>query len=194
MTVNYPTAEGVTITTTSSPAAQGDSGTNIRIEFSGVWGPQTHTAPTPTPDPSSDHIDPQKPVETEKPIDQPSTTDTADESDDTVKDDEEPPIPPTPKIPASTCYPTNPFPSTPSEAAAEWERQKREENAENEAIDELMQLVGLEDVKQQVLAVLAKVNICKRQNLDLKKAKERFNVVFQGNPGTGTYSMAQDRL
>jgi len=46
-----------------------------------------------------------------------------------------------------------------------------------------MGLVGLEEVKQQVLAINAKVETCKRQGIDLRE--ERFNIVFQGNPGTG---------
>jgi DNA replication protein DnaC len=53
----------------------------------------------------------------------------------------------------------------------------------NAAIDQLMALVGLEEVKQQVLAIKAKVETCKRQNTNLQN--ERFNIVFQGNPGTG---------
>lgn len=70
-----------------------------------------------------------------------------------------------------------------SAAKQEWQRRKDEENAKNDAIDELMGLVGLEQVKEQVLAISAKVEICKLQKTDLKN--ERFHIVFQGNPGTG---------
>lgn len=75
------------------------------------------------------------------------------------------------------------FQNSKSPAAEEWERQKREEGAENEIIDQIMALVGLEKVKRQVLAIKDKVEICKKQETDLKK--ERFNIIFQGNPGTG---------
>lgn len=46
-----------------------------------------------------------------------------------------------------------------------------------------MELAGLEEVKEQVLAIKAKVDICEYQGTSLER--ERFNVVFQGNPGTG---------
>jgi hypothetical protein len=53
----------------------------------------------------------------------------------------------------------------------------------NVVLDELMQYEGLEDVKQQFLDIKSKVDVCKRQGRNLKS--ERFNIVFQGNPGTG---------
>lgn len=84
---------------------------------------------------------------------------------------------------ASSYSSRQPFPHKKSAAEQEWERQKCKEGASNDAIDELMELVGLEDVKEQVLAIQAKVETCKFQGTDLKK--ERFNIVFQGNPGTG---------
>lgn len=64
-----------------------------------------------------------------------------------------------------------------------WQRRKDEEGAKNSAVDDLMELIGLEDVKQQVLAIHARAELCRRQNLDLRE--QRFNIVFQGNPGTG---------
>lgn len=85
---------------------------------------------------------------------------------------------PTPHVPRS-----RPFQHPRCLAAEEWERQKRDEDADNELIDELMELVGLEKVKEQVLAIKDKVEVYEKQGTDIKK--ERFNVIFQGNPGTG---------
>lgn len=79
-----------------------------------------------------------------------------------------------------------PFEQKFSAAGEEWKRRKDEDGAQNTAIDELMELVGLEQVKEQVLAISAKVNICRRQGIDLEN--ERFHIVFQGNPGTGIIS------
>lgn len=76
-----------------------------------------------------------------------------------------------------------PFEQKRSLAEEEWQRRKTEDGAENDAIDELMKLIGLEEVKEQVLAINARVAICELQGID--PSNERFNVVFQGNPGTG---------
>ena len=70
-----------------------------------------------------------------------------------------------------------------SPSKLEWERQKSIEKASNAAIDSLMDMVGLEDVKRQILTIKAKIDMCQRQNSDVKD--ERFNVSLLGNPGTG---------
>ena len=70
-----------------------------------------------------------------------------------------------------------------SPAKEEWERQKRVEHARNNAIDALMDMIGLEEVKLQVLRIKAKIELSLRQDSDIKQ--DRLNVVFQGNPGTG---------
>ena len=70
-----------------------------------------------------------------------------------------------------------------SQAKEEWERQKSLEKASNSAIDSLMDLVGLEGVKSQVLGIKAKIDVSLRQDSDVKD--ERFNVSLLGNPGTG---------
>ncbi|KAJ7035052.1 P-loop containing nucleoside triphosphate hydrolase protein [Mycena alexandri] len=64
-----------------------------------------------------------------------------------------------------------------------WQRQKDLEGADNEAIDEIMEMIGLEEVKSQVLDIKAKIDTAVRQNASLKD--ERFNITFLGNPGTG---------
>lgn len=98
---------------------------------------------------------------------------------------EPPPPPPTSKYPQFVDPNYRPLKQKVSAAEQEWQRRKdaNEEGSKNEAIDKLMRLVGLEEVKEQVLAISAKVEICKLQGTDLKD--ERFHIVFQGNPGTG---------
>lgn len=70
-----------------------------------------------------------------------------------------------------------------SPAKEEWEGQKRLDNASNEAIESVMDMVGLEEVKVQILRIKAKIDACVRQNSDMKD--DRLNVAFLGNPGTG---------
>ena len=70
-----------------------------------------------------------------------------------------------------------------SPAKEEWERQKRSEGAFNDAIESLMDMIGLEEVKLQVLKIKAKVETSIRQQSDIKQ--DRLNIVFLGNPGTG---------
>ena len=59
------------------------------------------------------------------------------------------------------------------------------EGANNDGIDSIMEMVGLEDVKKQVLEIKAKVDISIRQGASI--TSERFNVVLLGNPGTGPF-------
>ena len=70
-----------------------------------------------------------------------------------------------------------------SEAQSNWQRRKDIEGVANPHIDAIMEMIGLEPVKQQVLKIMDKVDVNVRQGTSL--AKERFNVVFLGNPGTG---------
>jgi hypothetical protein len=72
-----------------------------------------------------------------------------------------------------------------SASKTEWQRQKDQENAHNPAIDKIMEMIGLEEVKSQVLRIKAKVETSIRQGTDLKK--ERFGLVLLGNPGTGIF-------
>lgn len=98
----------------------------------------------------------------------------------------------TPSPPVTVCeatppatppaIPPRPFKDPESPAKKEWERQKGNEGAENEFVDKLMELVGLEKVKRQVLEIRDKIEVYEQQGADVKG---RFNAVFQGNPGTG---------
>ncbi|KAI0107176.1 P-loop containing nucleoside triphosphate hydrolase protein [Nemania sp. FL0031] len=90
----------------------------------------------------------------------------------------------TPKLPASK-------PTTPKKSASEleWERQKRIEGASNDAIDDLMALTGLEEVKEKFLDIKSKIETVARQGIDMKK--ERMGMVMLGNPGTGKTTVAR---
>ena len=74
-------------------------------------------------------------------------------------------------------------PSVPSLARDKWEHQKRVDGVQNDAIDKVMDLTGLEEVKEQILRIKAKIDTMKRQGVALNK--ERLNLVLLGNPGTG---------
>lgn len=71
-------------------------------------------------------------------------------------------------------------------AKSEWQYQKDFEGASNDELDSLMNMIGLENVKQQFLAIKVKVDTAIRQKTDLKD--ERFGTAFLGNPGTGKMS------
>jgi site-specific recombinase XerC len=66
----------------------------------------------------------------------------------------------------------------------DWQHMKDIEGASNDAIDAIMNMIGLEEVKAQVLRIKSKIDVTKRQNTSLKD--ERFNIVLLGNPGTGS--------
>jgi hypothetical protein len=70
-----------------------------------------------------------------------------------------------------------------SSAKKEWEHSKKHEGAQNRALDALMDMIGLEDVKTVFLSIKAKVDMSIRQNLGIKE--ERFGAALLGNPGTG---------
>lgn len=78
-----------------------------------------------------------------------------------------------------------------SAAAQEWNSRKNTGEFSS-ALDELMQYRGLEEVKQHFLDIKSKVDICDKQDPDRRMnvlKLERFNAVFQGNPGTGAHAV-----
>ncbi|EAT81282.2 hypothetical protein SNOG_11574 [Parastagonospora nodorum SN15] len=76
-----------------------------------------------------------------------------------------------------------------SEAKDDWEEQKTLWGADNEALDSLMSMIGLESVKEQFLATKSKVDTLIRQNVSLKG--ERLGAALLGNPGTGKTTIAR---
>ncbi|GAW16095.1 hypothetical protein ANO14919_055180 [Xylariales sp. No.14919] len=90
----------------------------------------------------------------------------------------------TPKSPG-----LNPTPPKKSTSELEWERQKRVEGASDAAIDDLMALTGLEEIKEKFLDIKAKIETVARQGIDMKK--ERMGMVMLGNPGTGKTTVAR---
>jgi DNA repair exonuclease SbcCD ATPase subunit len=65
----------------------------------------------------------------------------------------------------------------------EWENQKTVNGDYNPPLDDIMNLVGLENVKRKILKIYNKLEILKKQNANLQK--ERLSVAMLGNPGTG---------
>jgi hypothetical protein len=88
-----------------------------------------------------------------------------------------------PKPAATQTQEKTDLPFLDSSAKDEWERQKEFEGQQNEALDELMGMIGLEDVKEQFLSIKGKVDTAVRQNIDMKD--ERFGAALLGNLGTG---------
>jgi hypothetical protein len=68
-------------------------------------------------------------------------------------------------------------------AESDWQHQKKFELASNEALDSLMEMIGLETVKAEFLNIKARVDTAVRQGVDLKG--DRFGAALLGNPGTG---------
>jgi len=77
----------------------------------------------------------------------------------------------------------------PEDARAEWEHLKRCEGANSKAVDELMAMIGLEDVKQEFLSTKSKVDLALRQGSSL--GSDRFSCSMLGNPGTGKTTVAR---
>jgi len=70
-----------------------------------------------------------------------------------------------------------------SAARDDWESQKKLLGEQNDAIDSIMAMTGLEGVKSQVLQTKEKLDLMKRQGVPANK--ERLNLALLGNPGTG---------
>lgn len=94
----------------------------------------------------------------------------------------DPPTPPSDSESADTLS------GIPEGAKQEWKYLKEFEGARNQTMDELMEMIGLEDVKSEFLSIKSKVDTALRQGIPLDK--ERFSCSMLGNPGTGTYRLS----
>ncbi|KAK3293760.1 P-loop containing nucleoside triphosphate hydrolase protein [Chaetomium fimeti] len=80
-------------------------------------------------------------------------------------------------------------PAWSSGASAEWDFLKKYEGAQSKPLDALMEMIGLEEVKQEFLSVKSKVDTALRQGISM--AAERFSCSMLGNPGTGKTTVAR---
>ncbi len=70
-----------------------------------------------------------------------------------------------------------------SKSQKDWEYQKEFEGAHNDALDSLIGMIGLEEVKEKFLSIKSRVDTSLRQDANIKDV--RFSAALLGNPGTG---------
>ncbi|KAL2754181.1 hypothetical protein ACRALDRAFT_1049679 [Sodiomyces alcalophilus JCM 7366] len=68
-------------------------------------------------------------------------------------------------------------------ARDEWEQMKKLQGEESDSLDALMDMIGMEAVKQEFLSIKNRVDTALRQSISLRS--ERLGCSLLGNPGTG---------
>lgn len=86
--------------------------------------------------------------------------------------------------PSTSDAPPPPRPVFPSPVRDKWENQKRVDGVQNDAIDKIMEMTGLEGVKDKILRIKGSLDTMHRQGVPINK--ERLNLALLGNPGTGS--------
>ncbi|KAK8123367.1 hypothetical protein PG999_003285 [Apiospora kogelbergensis] len=94
-----------------------------------------------------------------------------------------------PTKPTTSASNVKKVPGVPSNAKEEWQHLKEMEGAQNEPLDELMGMIGLEDVKTEFLDIKSVVDTKVRQGVDF--SKQRFGSQLLGNPGSGKTTVAK---
>ncbi|KAH8675878.1 P-loop containing nucleoside triphosphate hydrolase protein [Xylariales sp. PMI_506] len=84
---------------------------------------------------------------------------------------------------------SKPFERKESAAEKEWLYMKQYNGDANDAIDKLMEMIGLESVKKSFLSIKVKVDTVVRQDVSLEY--ERLSAALLGNPGTGKTTVAR---